>query len=216
MKARKKLGGREAQSFGYPSRARACTPPRVVDDGLRTLLKDPGAAARRRLRDLVDKERQRAQLHIDFIRRSEPSASNDRLATVILERWTAVAKVEGGMTGILGFMGVPLNFLLFAYCQLAVTVSIAEAYGIELRGESGEEALVDVIGRVHGIEDLVRASPRVLGSLARALALRYGLGPRSRLVPLLAAPVSARLNEREMQRVGQAAMQRFGNVIMLS
>mgnify|MGYP006285995757 FL=1 len=164
----------------------------------------------------MEQERRRAQFHIDLIRRAEPKASSDRLATVILQRWTTVAKVEGGVTGVLGFAGVPLNFLLFAYCQLAVTVSIAEAYGIELRGEAGEEALVDVIGRVHGVEDLVRASPRVLGALARALAVRYGLGTISRMVPLLAAPVSARLNEREMQRVGQAAMQRFGNVIMLS
>ena len=133
----------------------------------------------------------------------------------MLSRWTTVAKVEGGVTGVLGFVGVPLNLLIFAYCQLAVTVSIAEAYGIQLRGDSGEEALIDVIGRVHGIEDVIRSSPRVLGALARALALKYGLGAMGRLVPLLAAPVSAKLNEREMQRVGEAAMRRFGNVVML-
>ena len=105
--------------------------------------------------------------------------------------------------------------MLVAYCQLAVTVSIAEAYGIELRGESGEEALIDIIGRVHGVEDLVRASPRVLGSLVRALAVRYGLGTMGRMIPLLAAPVSAKLNERGMVRLGEAAMRRFGNVVLL-
>ena len=178
-------------------------------------MQDPGGAARRRLHDLIAQERKRSQFHIDLIRRTEPSASRDRLAHVMLDRWTTLAKVEGGVTGVLGFLGVPLNLLAFAYCQLAVTVSIAEAYGIELRGESGEEALIDVIGRVHGIEDLIRTSPRVLGALARALAIRHGLGTLGRLVPLLAAPVSAKLNEREMRRVGEAAMRRFGNVIML-
>lgn len=179
------------------------------------MIEDPKGSARRRLRDLIAQERKRAQLHIELIRRMEPKASKDRLATIMLDRWTKVAKVEGGLTGVLGFAGIPLNLLLFSYCQLAVTVSIAEAYGIELRGDSGEEALVDVIGRVHGVEDLIRSSPRVLGALARALAIRHGLGTVGRLVPLLAAPVSAKLNEREMRRVGEAAMRRFGNVIML-
>lgn len=185
------------------------------DRGVQSLLRNPRAAARQRLRDLVEQERGRAQFHLDLIRRSHPQASQDRVAQLILDRWTAVAKVEGGVTGVLGFMGVPLNFLLFTYCQLALVVSIAEAYGIELRGNSGEEALVDVLGRAHGIQDLVQAGPRVLGALAKALFLRYGLGTVGRLVPLLAAPISARMNEVEMRRVGTAAMQRFGNVIML-
>lgn len=190
-------------------------PRQPSESSLRKLLGDPRAAARKQLRELIEQERKRAQFHIDLIRRTEPQASKDRLANVLLERWTTVAKVEGGMTGVLGFLGVPLNLLLFAYCQIAVTVSIAEAYGIELRGDGGEEALVDVIGRVHGIEDVIRSGPRVLGALARALAIRHGLGAVGRLVPLLAAPVSAKLNEREMRRVGQAAMQRFGNVVLL-
>jgi hypothetical protein len=187
----------------------------VSGGGLRSFIDDPKGAARRQLRDLIALERKRSQFHIDLIRRVEPEASSDRLANVMLERWTKVAKVEGGVTGVLGFAGIPLNILMFAYSQLAVTVSIAEAYGIELRGESGEEALLDVVGRVHGIEDVIRSSPRVLGSLARALAIRHGLGALGRVVPLLAAPVSAHLNEREMKRVGEAAMRRFGNVILL-
>lgn len=187
----------------------------MANAGLRSLVEDPKGSARRRLRDLIEQERKRAQFHIELIRRVEPSASRDRLANVMLERWTRLAKLEGGITGVIGFAGVPLNLLLFTYCQLAVTVSIAEAYGIELRGDSGEEALVDVIGRVHGVEDLIRASPRVLGSLVRAIAVRHGLGVFGRLVPLVAAPISAKLNEREMRRVGQAAMHRFGNVVMI-
>lgn len=187
----------------------------MTDEGLRSLIEDPAGSARRGLRELIQQERRRAQFHIELIRRVEPQASKDRMANLMLDRWTTVAKVEGGVTGVLGFMGVPLNLLLFAYCQVAVTVSIAEAYGVELRGDSGEEALVDVIGRVHGIEDVIRSGPRVLGGLARALAVRYGLGAMGRFIPLLAIPISARLNEREMRRVGEAALHRFGNVVLL-
>lgn len=170
-------------------------------------------AARTRLRDLIGQERQRARLHIELIRRTEPVASSDRVAHLILERWTRVASVEGGITGALGIIGVPINFLLVAYFQLAAIVSIAEAYGIALDDDAGEAALLSVIGRAHGFEDLVRASPRILGSLAKALALRHGLGTLGRLVPLAAAPISARLNERDMIRIGDEALRRFGNVV---
>ncbi len=175
----------------------------------------PAANARTRLRKLIQHERKRAQWHIDLIKRAEPYASKDRVAHLILDRWRNVATVEGGVTGAFGFAGVPLNLLLFAYCQLAVVVSIAEAYGVALDGEAGEKALLDVIGKAHGIEDLVRASPRVLGALARALAIRHGLGTLGRLVPMVAAPISARLNRKELERTGTEALRRFGNVVMI-
>ena len=176
---------------------------------------NPRPTARSRLRQLIQEERKRAQWHIDLIKRSEPYASKDRVAHLILERWRRVAMVEGGVTGAFGLAGVPLNLLLFAYCQLAVVVSIAETYGVALEGEAGEAALLEVIGRAHGIEDLVRASPRVLGALARALAVRHGLGTIGRMVPVVASPISAELNRRELQRTGREALRRFGNIVMI-
>lgn len=172
-------------------------------------------AARTRLRDLIKSERQRARLHIHLIKQAEPVASPDRVAHVMLDRWTKVASVEGGITGAFGIIGVPINFLLFAYMQLAAVISVAEAYGIELEGESGEDALLSVVGRAHGMEDVVRASPRILGAIAKTLALRHGLGMLGRLVPLAAAPISAKLNERDMSRIGGEALRRFGNVVAI-
>jgi hypothetical protein len=171
--------------------------------------------AQRRLRDLIAQERKRARFHIDLIQRGDPSASPDRVAHVILERWTKVATVEGGVTGAAGLFGVPLNVLLFTYFQVAVVVSIAESYGIALEGRAGEEAVLDVIGRAHGVPDLVRAGPQVLGSLARMLAVRHGLGAMGRLVPMIAAPISAALNRRGMHRTGREALHRFGNIVMI-
>lgn len=193
-----------------PSRCRLLYAERVQGDGLKN-----AANPRARLRQLIQTERRRAQWHIDLIKKSEPYASKDRVAHLILDRWRSIATVEGGLTGAFGLAGVPLNILLFAYCQLAVVVSIAEAYGVALDGEAGESALLDVIARAHGIEDLVRASPRVLGALARALALRHGLGTLGRMVPMIAAPISASLNRRELERTGNAALRRFGNVVMI-
>ncbi len=171
--------------------------------------------ARKRLGELIAQERKRAQLHIRLIRQNEPAASNDRVAQVIVDRWVKIATVEGGITGTIGFAGIPLNFMIFAYMQLAMVVSIAEAYQVLLEGESGEEAVVDVIGRAHGVEDVIRAGPRVLGAIAKALALSRGLSTLGRLIPMVAAPISAKLNEREMSKVGREALRRFGNVVQI-
>jgi hypothetical protein len=179
-------------------------------------LPDPSRLLRRRLSDLIREERPRGRFHVQLIRNDEPEASDDRVAQVLLQRWSRVAAVEGGLTGAAGLFGVPLNWVLFTYCQVALTVSIAEAYGRVLEGPSGEDAVLDVIGRSHGVQGLVRASPRVLGALARSLALRQGLSSIGRLVPLVAVPISARLNHRGLERTGREALRRFGNVIMLT
>lgn len=172
-------------------------------------------AASQRLRDLVQQERRRAQAHIAFIRRGEPQASQDRVALVMLERWKKVAAVEGGVTGALGFLGIPINLLLFVYFQIALVVSIAEAYDTPLEGDAGEDALLGVLGRAHGIEDVLRSSPRVLGAIAKAIALKYGFGALGRIVPLIASPIAARLNEKDMEKLGNEALRRFGKVVRL-
>ncbi len=168
---------------------------------------DPRSGARARLGDLIAAERGRAQAHIALIRRQEPTASSDRVARVILDRWTKVAAVEGGLTGAAGLFGVPLNLVLFLYCEIAAAVSIAEAYGVRLEGDSGEDAILGVLGEAHGMQDVLRSTPRI--------ALRHGLASVGRLVPLIAAPIAARLNERDMERLGHEALRRFGKVVFI-
>ena len=92
----------------------------------------------------------------------------------MLDRWVKVAQVEGGVTGALGFVGVPVNLILFVYFEVAVIVSVAEAYGKVLEGEGGEDVVLEVLARVHGFEDVVRTTPRVVGAIARTVALRHG------------------------------------------
>ncbi|MBI2375891.1 MAG: hypothetical protein HYV07_18000 [Deltaproteobacteria bacterium] len=171
--------------------------------------------ARAKLRELIEAERGRAQAHIAWVRRSEPSASNDRVAQIIARRWIAISGVEGGLTGSAGFVGVPLNLLLFSYSQIALIVSIAECYGIALEASAGEDAVLEVLGKAHGVEDVLRASPRVLGAIARTLALRYGMKNLGRLVPIISAPISAHLNERDMERLADHAFRRFGRIISI-
>lgn len=171
-------------------------------------------AAEKRLRDLIRDERRRAQFHIDLIKRDVPY-ENDRVAQIALARWVKVAQIEGGATGALGWIGVPLDAVLFTYFQLAMIVTVAEAYGAPLEGKEGEDAVLGVLGRAHGVEDVLRASPRVVGAIARAIAIKHGLGSLGKLVPFVAAPIAARINEKGMIRTGQEALRTFGNVYLL-
>ena len=94
-------------------------------------------------------------------------------------------------------------------------VTVAEAYETELEGEDGEDAVLGVLGRAHGVQDVLRASPRVVGAIARAVAIKHGLGSLGRFVPFIAAPIAARINARTMVRTGNEALRTFGNVYLL-
>jgi len=172
-------------------------------------------AARMRVRDLITKERDRAKVHIAWIRQTEPGASSDRIARVLLERFKKLASVEGGITGAAGLLGIPLNFVMFTYFQLAMVVAIAEVYGNQLEGKEGEDQLLRVLGRAHGLEDALRTTPRLIGSLAMALAPKYGLSTLGRLIPLLSAPIAARMNAKDIERTGLEALKQFGNVFQI-
>ena len=172
-------------------------------------------AARLRLRDLVVSERKRAQLHIALIKETNPEASPGRVARILVQRFKKLASVEGGITGAVGAIGVPVNFIMFTYFQLAMIVAIAEAYSSPLDDELGEQRLVEVLGRAHGIEDILRTTPKIIGTIAVALASKYGLSTLGRLVPLLSAPLSARMNARDMERTGSEAVRTFGNVFQV-
>ncbi|MEM1026380.1 MAG: hypothetical protein AAGJ19_22105 [Myxococcota bacterium] len=178
-------------------------------------LRRPLKAARQSLQSLIEEEQRRAELHMQLIRSLEPQASKDRVAHVMIQRWVTVAAVEGGLTGAAGVFGIPLNWILFTYCQVAVTVSVATAYGAKLEGRAGRDAVLQTIGCAHGLGEMVRASPRILGALARRLALRRGLGMLGRWVPVVAAPIGARLNQRDLQKTGDEALRRFGAVLLL-
>lgn len=182
------------------------SPPRSIWD---FKFKD---VARIHVRELIEKERARAKIHIAWVREEEPDASSDRVARVLLQRFKKLALLEGGITGAAGFLGVPLNFVLFTYFQLAMVVAIAEVYGSSLEGEQGEEQLMRVLGRAHGMEVALRTTPRLLGALARTIAPKFGVSTLGRLVPLLSAPIAARMNAKDMERIGDEALRQFGNI----
>ncbi len=162
-----------------------------------------------KLTELLDAESHRAKGKIDTLRKDYPSASSRELAQRLIDSKKQLASMVGGVTGVFGMVTVPLDLAGMTYLQLGLLVEIATLFQVSLKapGERGE--LLDLFGYANGIGPLQRSSPKLLGGLATLLLTKGGMKTLSRAIPLVAAPISAYLNNRHIQRVGDAALRHY-------
>ncbi|HZX94823.1 MAG TPA: hypothetical protein VFE90_09930, partial [Myxococcales bacterium] len=57
-----------------------------------------------------------------------------------------------------------------------------------------------------------RAGPKLLARIAEKALTKRGLAQLGRAVPVIASPVVAFLNNRDLQRAGQAAVRFYGTI----
>jgi hypothetical protein len=161
------------------------------------------------LSDIVEREAGRARDTVDELARKYPSAGARELAQRLIDQKKSVAGMVGGVTGVFGLLTVPVDLAGMVYLQLALLAEVATVFKVNLKGESARAELLELFGYANGIGALQRASPRVVGSLAAALLARGGLTAVSRAMPLVAAPISAYLNNHHIQAVGDAAIRHY-------
>jgi hypothetical protein len=162
--------------------------------------------AKLRLSDLVLQELGRSRQRIYELEKSYPSAGPRELAQRLIDHKKNVAGMVGGVSGVFGLFSIPADLLVMAWLQLALLVDIATLYKANLKTERSRDDLLDLLGYANGVSPLQRASPKVLGSLAGALLARGGLKTFGRAVPLVAAPLTAYLNNQHIQSVGEQAL----------
>jgi hypothetical protein len=151
-----------------------------------------------------------ARARIAELGRRYPAASKRELAQRLIDDKKQVAQTGGAVAGLLGLAAIPADLALVAYLQLSLVVEIAVLHGVNLKGPSGREQLLDVMGVARGdLAAAVRAVPLVASRLSKAAMKRLGWRTVGRVVPVVAAPVSAWLNSRDIQRMGAAALRRF-------
>jgi len=181
-------------------------------------LKESGAAlsprrlkalASQRVSDLLEQEAGRARRTVDGLSRRYPSATPRELAQRCVDQKKSVAGVVGGVTGIFGLVTVPLDLVGMVYLQLALLAEVATVFKVSLKSERARTELLDLFGYANGLGPVQRASPKVVGSLAALLLARGGLTSFSRAMPLVAAPISAYLNNQHIQQVGDAAVRHY-------
>jgi len=161
------------------------------------------------LSELIEKESVRARARVDQLTQRYPSAGQRELAQHLIDSKKQLAGMVGGITGIFGLVTVPVDLVGMVYLQLSLLTEIATVFKVVLKNESARSELLDLFGYTNGIGPVRRASPKVVGSLAALLLSRGGLKVISRAMPLVAAPVSAYLNNQHIQQIGDAAVRHY-------
>jgi hypothetical protein len=162
-----------------------------------------------RLSDLIDKELVRARARVEDLQQRYPSAGPRELSQRLVDSKKSLASMMGGVTGVFGVVTVPLDLAGMLYLQLSLLTEVATVFKQPLKSERERQELIDLLGYANGIGPVQRASPRVLGSLAALVLAKGGLKSLSRAMPLVAAPISAYLNNQHIQKVGDAAVRHF-------
>ena len=165
--------------------------------------------ADRRLNDLITSEAKRAKVKLDDLEQRYPSAGPRELAQRMIDGKKNFASMVGGVSGIFGVVTVPADLLVMVYLQIALLAEIATLYKVNLKGEATQKELLDLFGYANGIGPVQRASPKVLGKLVAMMLAKGGLEGLGKAMPLVAAPISAYLNNQHIQAVGDHAVRHY-------
>ena len=165
--------------------------------------------ANERLSDLIDKEAVRARASLDELQQRYPSAGPRELSQRLIDSKKQVASMLGGVTGIFGAVTVPVDLVGMVYLQLVLLVEVGTVFKADFKNERGKKDVLDLFGYANGIGPVQRASPKVLGSLAAMVLTKTGLKSIGRAMPLVAAPISAYLNNQHIHRVGDSAIRHY-------
>lgn len=162
-----------------------------------------------RMEDLVGMEARRARGRIKALRERYPSAGPREIGQHVLDSTKGLASLSGSVSGVFGLISVPADLVVMTWLQIRMLADIATAYGVDLRFRRARTELLGVLGEANGVGPLQRSGPKVVGKVAAVLAERGGFASLGRAMPLVAAPVTAWLNNHHIQMVGEAALRQY-------
>lgn len=165
--------------------------------------------ANERLSDLTLSEANRSKKRIEDLMQRYPSAGKRELCQHVIDAKKSLAGVVGGVTGVFGVVTLPVDLSVMVWLELQLLTDIATIYKANLKAEAGRDELLDLFGYASGVGPLARSGPRVVGSVAGALLKKAGLQVLGRAAPLVAAPLSAYLNNQHIQKVGDEAIRHY-------
>lgn len=164
------------------------------------------ALAGQRVDDIVLAEIARARRRIHALERRYPSAAPRELGERLIDSKKRLGSTTGAISGLFGLVSIPADLVLITYFQCVLLVEVGTLYKANLKSERGRDELLDLLGYANGVGPIVRAGPKLLGRLALTLFERGGLPALGRAFPVVAAPVTAYLNGKAIERVGQEAV----------
>ena len=162
-----------------------------------------------RISDLIEREAVRARARVDELQQRYPTAGPRELSQRLIDSKKNIASMMGGITGVFGAVTVPVDLAGMLYLQLSLLTEVATVFKLSLKSERERQELIDLLGYGNGIGPLQRSTPKVLGTLAQYVFLKGGLKTISRTMPLVAAPISAYMNNQHIQQVGESAVRHY-------
>jgi len=165
--------------------------------------------ANQRLSEIVLKSVSGSRRRVAGLSKRYPSAHQRELAQRLIDSKKEIASMAGGVSGIFGLVSLPADLLVMGWLQIVLLVEIACVYGVNLNSSRARKELLDIFAYANGIGPLQRAGPKLLGKVAGKLLERGGLGTFGRALPLVAVPITAYLNNRHIQAVGDQALRYY-------
>lgn len=162
-----------------------------------------------RFDDFVLAEIGSARRRIQELEKEFPSADSRELANRLIESRKKLAATSGAVSGLFGLVSVPADLVVVTYLQIALLVELGTLYKANLKSDRGRDDLLDLLGQANGVGPVVRAGPKLIGRIALTLFSRGGLPGVGRAFPVIAAPITAYLNQRALDRVGQEAIAHY-------
>ncbi len=167
--------------------------------------------ARTRLDRLIVQEIEQARPRMKRLERRYPELPERELAQQLIDEKKAYAGTGGMVSGFFGLLALPADLLLVTFLQVRLIVEVGLLYRVNLKSDRGQSELLEVLGRGNGVGPLYRTGPTVFARLALRILQKKGLTSLGRAVPLVAAPISVWLNNRDIQRVGDEALRLWGS-----
>ncbi len=174
--------------------------------------------ARERLWRVYVEEIGRCRRRVDEAREKYPSAGPPELAQRLTDTKKTWASTGGALSGLFGLALVPADLMFVTVLQLTLIMEIALLHKVNLKSTRARDEIFEVLGYSNGADTVNlagRAGPKVLARIAQKVLTTRGLEQLGRAVPVIAAPVVAYLNNRDLQRAGEAALRFYGTIRQL-
>jgi hypothetical protein len=171
--------------------------------------------AKERLWTIYVDEIGRCRRRVDDLRGRYPSADHAELVRRLTDAKKTWAATGGAISGLFGLLLVPADLAFVTALQLTLIMEIALLHKVNLKSERARAEVFEVLGYSNGADTVnlaSRAGPKLVARVAERVLTRRGLSQLSRAVPVVASPVVAWLNNRDLQRAGEAAQRFYGTL----
>jgi hypothetical protein len=155
----------------------------------------------------------RSRTRIRELREQFPSASHQELANRLIEAKKRWAATGGAVSGFFGLLLLPADLALVAYLQLSLIVDLAVLCDRNLKSTRAREEMLEILSAVNSTVGIAsRASPKATARIAERFLAARGFRFLGRAFPFVAAPLTAALNNRDLEKAGEEALLRYSSI----